>query len=245
MLLKQIEKFLGRLGYSTLDILFPPHCYFCGTPLDGHKYICSDCLGALKKVSGPVCARCGKPAAEAGRLCPQCAAGEREFFLARSYGQYRPDTLLSKAITGMKYRGERALATELGPLLNQGLTGELVRRGELITYVPLTDRKLRERGFNQAKLLARYLAQEVDLPLVEALMKTRETQPQAELGRKERRTNLKDSFAPVRTIHRDEVLLIDDVFTTGATATECSKALKHAGAKRVYVVTLARSYSAP
>lgn len=137
------------------------------------------------------------------------------------------------------------MATELGPLLNQGLTGELVRRGELITYVPLTDRKLRERGFNQAKLLARYLAQEVDLPLVEALMKTRETQPQAELGRKERRTNLKDSFAPVRTIHRDEVLLIDDVFTTGATATECSKALKHAGAKRVYVVTLARSYSAP
>ncbi|MFW6049187.1 MAG: double zinc ribbon domain-containing protein [Candidatus Bipolaricaulota bacterium] len=240
---KLLKDHLGRIGYSVLDIFFPPHCYLCETPLETHGYICDDCKARFEKITPPVCDRCGAPLSRPGRLCNNCVAGGREFFLARSYGFYSPDGTLAGAIKGLKYGQERALAGELGPLLNEGLTGELVDMAEAITYVPLRKKKLKERGFNQARLLAESLSVEVDLPLVGALNKTRETAPQAELGRAERLVNVRESFEPVRPIEVDRVLLVDDVFTTGATADECSKALKEGGAERVYVVTVGRSHS--
>ncbi len=225
-----------------LDILYPPHCYLCGEPLEEHRYICHDCLNSFEEITGPVCERCGKPAPESGGLCSMCAKGEREFFLARSFGLYEPGGGLAESIKGLKYEGEKALAKNLAPLLERGKTGEMIDKAEAVTFVPLSNEKLEDRGFNQAELLARVLARRKDLPLLETLVKNEMTRPQAELGREERLTNVRGSFAYREEIDRESILLVDDVFTTGATVDECSRVLKRAGAGRVYVVTLARSY---
>jgi len=199
-------------------------------------------LGEIEEITGPVCARCGRPMERSGGLCSECAAGETEFFLARSFGHYKPGGLLARGITGLKYKGEKALARELGPLLDRGYTGELMHEAQAITYVPLSSEKLADRGFNQARLLATFLGRKVDLPVIKTLRKTKVTSPQAELGRKERLVNVRDCFDVIRPISVDSILLVDDVFTTGSTVNECSKVLKLGGAKRVFVATLARSY---
>ncbi len=111
-----------------------------------------------------------------------------------------------------------------------------------MTYVPLSRDKRADRGFNQAELLARKVSRETEIPLFRSLSKKETTRPQAELKREERLTNVRGSFTWEEVVGFSNVLLIDDVFTTGATADECSKTLKRAGAERVYVATLARSY---
>ncbi|MFP4508356.1 MAG: double zinc ribbon domain-containing protein [Candidatus Acetothermia bacterium] len=230
------------MGCSLLDILYPPHCYLCGEPVEEHRYICRDCLDDFQEITGPVCEKCGKPSLKSGGLCSRCATGDREFFLARSFGSYEPGGGLAKSIKGLKYEGERALAKDLGALLELGETGDLVEQVEAVAFVPLSREKLEERGFNQAELLARVLARRRDLPLLRALEKVEVTRPQAELGREQRLVNVRGSFSYTEEVDYESVLLVDDVFTTGATVDECSRVLKRAGAERVYVVTLARSY---
>lgn len=225
-----------------MDILYPPHCYLCGQPLEEHRYICRDCLSSFKEITGPICERCGKPAPDSGGLCEDCSDGDREFFLARSFGLYEPGGGLAESIKGLKYEGERALARDLAPLLGQEGNSELLERAEAVAFVPLSSEKLERRGFNQAELLARSLARAENLPVIETLYKSMETRPQADLGRADRLINVQGSFAYRREIEFDSVLLVDDVFTTGATVDECSKVLKRAGTERIYVATLARSY---
>jgi len=225
-----------------LDILYPPHCYLCGDPLEEHRYICKDCIDSFSRITGPVCEKCGKPVANSGGICEDCSDGDREFFLARSFGLYEPDGGLAESVKGLKYEGERALARDLAPLLGREGNSELLERAEAVTFVPLSSEKLERRGFNQAELLARNLARAEGLPIFQTLYKSMETRPQADLGRAERLINVQGSFAYREEIDHDSVLLVDDVFTTGATVDECSKVLKRAGAARVYVATLARSY---
>ena len=232
---------MRRVGYSLVDLLYPPHCYLCGKSLATHRYICQSCLSSFDQITNPVCERCGKPALESGGVCSECAKGDREFFLARSYGLYRPGNGLAEAISGFKYEGEKALSNDLAPLLTRGKPGELVDAVEAITFVPLNEEKLKERGFNQAELLARKVSRITGIPIFRTLSKPVLTKPQAKLSREERLTNVSGSFDPEKTIHRDRVLLIDDVFTTGSTADECSRVLKEAGAEQVYVTTLART----
>ncbi|MEF8917076.1 MAG: ComF family protein [Candidatus Bipolaricaulota bacterium] len=230
------------MGYSILDIFYPPHCYLCGKGLATHRYICESCLDSFERITDPICEKCGKPAPESGGVCSECAKGNREFFLARSFGLYRPGKGLAEAIAGLKYEGEKALSKDLAPLLDKGKTGELLEDVDALTFVPLSRKKLRDRKFNQAELLARKVSQITEISLVQTLVKLEATRPQAELSREERLENVRGSFDYDETIDHDRVLLIDDVFTTGSTVDECSRVLKDAGAERVYVATLARSY---
>lgn len=225
-----------------LDIFYPPHCYLCGKGLSTHRYICESCLDSFEQITDPICEKCGRPTLKSGGVCPECAKGEREFFIARSFGLYRPGRGLAEAIAGLKYEGEKALSRDLAPLLDQGKTGELVEKVDALTFVPLSRNKLKDRKFNQAELLARNVSRITGIPLFRTLDKSEPTRPQAELSREERLINVRGSFDYEETIHRDRVLLIDDVFTTGSTVDECSRVLKTAGADRVYVATLARSY---
>jgi ComF family protein len=159
---------------------------------------------------------------------------------ARSFGPY--EGRLARLIQLLKYHGERALARDLAPLLiavldEHDLTNEI----EGITFVPMSPRRRRARGFNQAKLLARHLGRRLGVPVFPALSKTRETPPQEALSRPERLRSLVGAFAPQGPARCESVLLVDDVYTTGATVTECSRALRAAGYERVCVVTLART----
>ena len=231
-----------RVIYPLLDLIYPPHCYICNDPLSTHRYICENCLSSFEKITDPVCEKCGKPVQDSGGVCSECSEGDREYFLARSYGVYRPGGGLAEAIGGLKYEGERALARDLAPLLNEGKPGYLLSRVDGLTFVPASREKLSRRGFNQAELLARVVSRKFEVPLFRTLVKEVETEPQAELNREERLKNVKGSFASENPVEYESVLLVDDVFTTGATASECSKVLKEAGASRVCVATLARSY---
>jgi ComF family protein len=152
------------------------------------------------------------------------------------YGLY--EGILAEAISQMKFHGLKRLSKPLGTLL---LDLDLpVIDG--ILPVPLSIKGLRERGFNQALLMARVLSKSLQIPLfMDILWKKKETLPQIGLSKKERSTNLKKAFEVKGDIKGLRLLLIDDVMTTGATVTECSKVLMNAGAQEVIVLTLARA----
>jgi len=235
---------IGELARGTLRLLYPPHCYLCGAPLEegeGEGYLCSSCYGGLPRIplEGPLCARCGAPLADSEiDLCNECANRPWFFDRARSFGFYEDG--LAELVKGLKYRGERALARELARYLL--LAGEeFLQRAEALTFVPLTSKKRRERGFNQAELLARELGRLTGLPVVAALQKVRQTEDQTGLGPKERRENVRGAFAPRGEAQAERIVLIDDVYTTGATAEECSRALREGGYGEVYVLTVARA----
>ena len=156
-----------------------------------------------------------------------------------SYGEY--EGTLRKLIHVFKYGGVKPLGSALGSLLNTALPRE--QQFDIIVPMPLHWRKRLERGFNQSELLARFVARRTGIPLVRGLQRRKRTDPQAGLTRAQRRTNVSGAFEVRRRrdVEGRHVLLIDDVLTTGATASACAGVLKRAGAKRVTVLTLARA----
>ncbi|MGQ9477045.1 MAG: double zinc ribbon domain-containing protein [Candidatus Bipolaricaulia bacterium] len=233
---------LDELARGALKLLYPPHCYLCNCPLED-GFLCPSCYAQLPRPAQdePGCARCGAPLADpALDLCPECAARPWFFTEARSFGYYEAG--LAELIKGLKFGGERALARELARYLFEA-GGELFGRAEALTFVPMTQEKLRRRGFNQAELLARELSGLTGLPAVSALVKVHETEEQAALGGQERWKNVQGAFAPKGEALCARIILVDDVYTTGATAEECSRALREGGYEEVYVLTVARARS--
>lgn len=173
---------------------------------------------------------------EYGHVCGQCLKKAPPFSKVLNYGLY--EGVLSEAINHLKFYGIKRLAKPLAGLLCafdfSGLDG--------IVPVPLSMRRLRERGFNQSLLIARVISRKFHVPLLmDNLMKIKETPPQIGLTAKKRLLNLKNAFGVKGDIKGFRILLVDDVMTTGATVTECSKVLIKAGAKEVTVLTLART----
>lgn len=248
---------LSRLDASTantaratvrglLDAFFPWRCVGCGERADSS--ICGACRGRIRWIRGPRCVRCGIPF-ESGpsHPCGRCAARPPAFERMRAAAHYRAGDEdrdpLGTALRALKYGRRRALASTLGEILAEALPFA-VDEHDRIAPVPLHRDRLRERGFNQAALLARPLARRtrahLDLGL---LVRTRPTPPQVGLGELERRRNLRDAFAlrAGRSVRGLRVLLVDDVCTSGATADACARALLDAGAVKVDVVTLAHT----
>ena len=173
---------------------------------------------------------------EYAKICSQCFKKAPPFSMIINYSLY--DGVLAEAINQLKFHGLKRLAKPLGKLLlDFDLSGM-----DSVVPVPLSIKRLRERGFNQSLLLARVISREKKLPLlIDILFKKKETSPQTGLSGKERLLNLKNAFVVKRDIRGLRLLLVDDVMTTGATVTECSKQLMKAGAKEVTVLTLARA----
>ncbi len=237
---------------SLLDILFPSLCPVCGGGMDrgdggeGGPGFCRECTGGITGISGAVCTVCGIPfQSEDGpdHTCGECIGRRVPFVRARSAVVY--DGAALEAIHRFKYRGEFSLAVPLGRMIAEAAARLDTGGFDLVVPVPLHSARLRERGFNQSLLLAREVAKtfssEVDCL---SLKRTRMTRPQIELKGEERRKNVKGAFELTGEGGDGEfkgksVLLVDDVFTTGATARECSTILKRAGAE-VFVATVAR-----
>ena len=173
---------------------------------------------------------------EYSNVCGQCLKKTPPFSTVINYGLY--EGVLAEAINQLKFHGVKRLSKPLGGLL-QSLN---LPRTDYIIPVPLSLRSLRERGFNQSLLIARVISKSVKVPLaIDTLLKKKETPPQIGLSARERLSNLKNAFEVKGYIKGLRLLLIDDVMTTGATVTECSKQLIKAGAEDVIVLTLARS----
>lgn len=216
--------------------------------------LCPACAQGFSPVTSPICPRCGEPfATTAGNdhLCGRCIGQPRQFTRARSVGLY--DQSLLGLIHCLKYRGQVALALPLGRLLFEAwLEHWNPDDMDLILPVPLHPRRLRARGFNQAYLLIRQWPQWVaqihgrsDKGLVSrnVLLRHRPTPPQTQLGQKHRLENVHNAFSvtPKISVHGLRILVVDDVYTTGATANACAEALLKAGAHQVDVLTLART----
>ena len=226
---------------NFIDLIFPPRCVICKKK--SSKIICEDCLGKIEYLKPPICGVCGKPWDKyfEGNLCEDCAKGGAPFSMARSVALY--DGMLKEAIHKFKFDGKRKIAPYLSRLLVAYLQyGDIpIKELDVVIPVPLAKKREKQRGYNQSKLLAEGIARHYSIPLDDAsLKKIKDITPQFELSRKERLQNIRGAFRS-SPIAGKNILLIDDIYTTGATAREAATALKAAGANNVYVLTLARA----
>ena len=225
---------LEQLRTAVLDLLFPLHCLGCGS--EG-SLICASCSRSLARISVPFCLRCGTPLKE-GVLCPTCISFPLAIDGIRSVFLY--EGIVRQAVHQFKYRRLKAMAAPLGQLMADYLGAHPLPCG-VLTPVPLHPKRLRERGYNQASLLASEIGKHTRVPVVEAtLVRQRDTISQARTASAaERRGNVRDAFACRQELAGERVLLIDDVSTTGATLDACAVALKDAGAASVWGLTVA------
>jgi ComF family protein len=218
-------------------------CAWCGRPLR-QGILCRYCRQELQAWEGVYhpCRHCGRLLpVDKEPLCRQCREVIPVFHKARALGPYQG--LMKAMVHSLKYQGRRSLAVPLGQLLaGLVLREQNSRRPDLVVPVPLTANRLQTRGFNQAELLARVLAAELGLPLAAAaLTRIKETAPQFNLSRQQRWENLSAAFkvAEPDLIKGRCLVLVDDVLTTGATASACTRTMLAAGAATVTVITLA------
>jgi len=237
---------------GVLAVVFAPRCAACDRLLDAPTRgpVCEACWASLRPLSPPLCDRCGdqipswRAASLAGRACARCRRKPRLITRCRAFGAY--DGRLRLIIHALKYDKRRSLARRLALLMRE--RGEDVLAGaDCLVPVPLHWRRLRMRGFNQAA----DLAEGVGLPVARALRRVRPTRPQAELPAGRRHRNVRGAFAAARRSRRRHeiagrcVVLVDDVFTTGATLDGCARVLKAEGAREVRALTVARAVSQP
>jgi len=234
-----------------LDLLYPPHCGLCEVPLSHGRALCGGCAGDLPRLRDPFCESCGE--VFDGRIdrpfvCPNCHDLKFAFEFARPALMRDERTL--ELIHRLKYQREIHLAGELGRLAAEAfhdprLAPALERSWPLVP-VPLHRSRLRHRHFNQAGEICRELARVTGLPVLHALRRTRKTETQTLLSRRQRMENLRGAFEITRagrhriTGHPAGAVLVDDVLTTGSTVHECARTLSRAGFRSVCVVTVMR-----
>ncbi len=232
---------------AGLGFVYPEVCQLCGlaraTPAE--SFVCATCRGEVRFIEPPFCERCGCPyhgAITQPFECSNCRGLELEFSYARSAAEAR-DKLLEAV---HRYKYQRALRFEpfLAEVLASRAARDLQGQGwDWLVPVPLHPAKQRQREFNQAERLARRLSVTTDIPVHTGLIRrVRPTQTQTRLTREERQRNVRNAFT-VRAGYRlkgQRLVLVDDVFTTGATTSACARVLRRAGAGDVCVWTVAR-----
>lgn len=217
-----------RAGF--LDVVFPRRCAGCAS---GDWPFCAGCAAALSPLLPPWCARCGLPWPEARPTCLGCPPEELDG--ARAAFLYEGPA--RRAIHKLKFSGWRGVGEALGRAM--AATGP--PPVDAVTWVPLARRRLAERGYDQAKVLAVAVARELGLPTARPIRRAVATGPQARRSAVERRTAMRGAFQPNGRPCPARVLLVDDVLTTGATAASCAVALREAGARSVFLLVAGRA----
>ncbi len=253
---KRVGAWLSGASDALVSVFFPAGCRLCERVLVHASTvpICEECLGSFAAVGGAVCEKCGQPLAawslgggreEHGLVCPECQTREYGFDRARSYALYKAG--LVRAIVLLKFERVEPLGHWFA-----GRLAEVARREELaadvVVPVPLHRQRERERGYNQADLIARPLARKLGLPYRAVLLVRTKPRPDKHiLSLEQRWDSVRGAFAtrPGSKVDNLRVLLVDDVMTTGATLDACAKALRGAGAKSVIGLTVARAARHP
>lgn len=237
-----------RAGRALVDLVLPPRCAGCAMIVASDSGFCPDCWQRLDFLTGPACARCDTPFEQAqgeGAYCGACIADPPPYVRVRVPLAYGP--LPRRVVLRLKYGRRLGFARLMARLMLTVLPDGDQRSGDpwLLVPVPLHRWRLWTRGFNQSVEVARHLARSTGLPLAaEALVRRKPTPPLRGLGRRARARTVRGAFA-VPAAQRDviagqAILLVDDVFTSGATTAACARALLGAGALRVEVAAFAR-----
>lgn len=237
---------LKKLIDSAVDLLFPPRCVACNRL---GAWLCESCMAQIKVICPPLCGRCGLPLGDTGAggsipvRCGRCRQLPQEWEALLAYAFH--DGALREAIHLFKYEDMRCLAPLFGELMASGW--RLLSPGgwqpDVLVPIPLHLSRQRQRGYNQAALLARELGSRLGCPVVEGtLVRIKPTAPQVGLGLEERRANVRGVFGcQDGRLSGKKVLLVDDVCTTGSTLESACLAMKEAGATSVLAYTLARA----
>src|SRR5256886_9387016 len=231
---------------AAVSLLYPSVCTICGRSVGAGEYLCDQCEAKTVRIVAPFCQKCSEPfegAITSAFTCANCA--HRTIYFDAAVAAYRGRGIVRQMIHEFKYGRKIHLRHLVARWLHAALDDERLcgRRFDVIVSVPLHPARQRERGFNQASLLAELLSAQTSIPAKPVLERTRYTTTQTALDRSERMENLHNAFrlrknADVRGLR---VLLVDDVLTTGSTLNECARLLKRAGAFSVHAATAARA----
>jgi ComF family protein len=223
-----------------IDLLFPRRCPVCDRPVKpfGEK-ICTDCIPQMPVLSGPVCMKCGRKILREGAYCRDCLERPHAFRRGRSVYEYEG---AARSIYRFKYSGRQEYAGYYGQVTAR-LLKDFIRdvKPDALVPVPLHPKRYAKRGYNQAECFARALSKETGIPVRSGyLRRTRNTLPMKNLQGSERQNNVKRAFiVPRNDVKLKTIIIIDDIYTTGTTVDEATRALRAAGVKDVYFITLA------
>ena len=219
---------------ALADMFYPERCVGCERR--SSDVLCRTCFEALPRVDRPVCERCGLPTAFATFVCEECKYVDFGFESARAALKY--EGVGKEIVHALKYRGYKRVVEKLAaPLMLQVLDEG---RFDAVVPVPLHRSRLRKRGFNQAELLARGVARKINATVSDTLEVVHSTRDQVELSAAQRRANVAGAYK-ARGSLRGRILLVDDVFTTGATMSACAGTLVQAGAREIHALSLCRT----
>lgn len=229
---------------DLLDILYSNNttCICCGEDIfdDAHG-ICEHCLKTLPYLKGRVCLHCSEPLISDGDYCKACKG--KHFMFNRAIAPFCYQDRIVSLVHGLKYQNKKFVASPLAYFMAETYKNHNFNC-DIIIPVPLCEKRFKQRGYNQTELIGRELSKCINVSLeCKSLIRVKETPSQTKLTRQQRKDNMIDAFKVVnkKNIKNKVILLIDDVYTTGATINECSKVLNKAGAKKIYALTLAHT----
>ena len=234
--------------HALLDLVLAPVCLGCDgliAPGDPARLVCRRCRSRLRPPPAPTCPRCGAPKRMTGIVsdsftCPECREWPGTLRFARSACLLEPPA--DRLVHQMKYRGWRGLGEPLGQRMAAVSWPPEAHEPAVVSAVPTTAKRERERGYNQAQLLADAFAAATSRAVAPLLRRTTGSQTQTTLQPAARAANVAGAFAPAADAAGLHVILVDDVLTTGATAAECAAVLAAAGACCVRLITFVRAF---
>ena len=236
----------SELFQAAVSLLYPATCAICREQVRAGQYLCDGCEGKIVRIVRPFCETCSEPfegSINSAFSCANCA--HRTIYFDAAVAAYRGRGIVRDVIHEFKYNRQIHLRHLLARWVRAALDDERLRnyQFDVMAPVPLHSARQRERGFNQASLLANLVSKNTSIPCRSLLKRIRYTTTQTALDRSERMENLHNAFrlrknADMRGLR---VLLIDDVLTTGSTLSECARVLKRAGATSVHAATAARA----
>ena len=241
-MVNQVCAIARRCRDVVVNFLFPPLCPVCSVRIETHGELCADCFGTFEWIDDPKCERCGYPMpsdASVARQCPACASGASKLEWLRSACVY--DDASRGVLLPFKYGGRVAHANFMSRAMIWAMR-DVVADFDLIMPVPLARRRLVFRSYNQATLLARPIARAAGVALDVDSVRRRHRRDMGHLTPRQRRENIRGVFNVVypERVRGRKILLVDDVFTSGATMDEMRRVLMRSGAAAVYGVTFAR-----
>ena len=230
---------------AILDWIYPPTCIACRNllPLNApSRYVCDICKDLFDPIAAPVCAQCGRPMESETDVCASCFG--KNYYFAASHVTFLYDDLIRDLMHEIKFRQKKRIAKGLAELWGETITRDGLpcdATNAIFVPLPMHPKKQRERGFNQAEILAHALSRVTNIPMENALARTQDTPPQSGLHPRQRMENVHGIFSITHGHDPSgrSYILVDDIYTTGASLNECARTLMDAGAARVVGLILA------